>query len=315
MIFILRILICVAGCILICMFFSACSISEPKILPSRTSTTEITGGPQVLSDNVKSRESRITIGTVDLGIGTNRFVFALIDNNSRPIRSPVIEANFLFLESKIPNHMIAQEFSFLKWPTGLTGVYVANIEFHKQGSWGLVVSGVDEIGNSFKANRGFKVKSKSSSVAIGEIAPRSRNKTIQNVDNISKITTAVSPDLDLYRISIEDAISNGYPTVIAFASPAFCQTAMCGPQVGILSNLQNQYEGRANFIHVEVFENPDEISGDVNNGRVSPILGEWGIETEPFTFVLNIQGIVVAKFEGFATEFEIKSALKMVLGE
>ena len=73
------------------------------------------------------------------------------------------------------------------------------------------------------------------------------------------------------------------------------------------------YSHRANFIHIEVWDNPHEIEGNIANGKLSPILDEWGIQTEPWSFVLDSYGIVSSKFEGFATEQELSGALGIVL--
>ena len=41
---------------------------------------------------------------------------------------------------------------------------------------------------------------------------------------------------------------------------------------------------------------------------------EWGLLTEPYTFVLDGEGRVAAKFEGFVNEDELAEALAAVLG-
>ncbi|GIT69223.1 MAG: hypothetical protein Ct9H300mP27_03270 [Chloroflexota bacterium] len=43
---------------------------------------------------------------------------------------------------------------------------------------------------------------------------------------------------------------------VVFATPAFCVSATCGPQLEILTRLKEKYQDRVNFIHVEAFENP-----------------------------------------------------------
>ena len=42
-------------------------------------------------------------------------------------------------------------------------------------------------------------------------------------------------------------------------------------------------------------------------------MAEWGLLTEPFTFVVDAGGRVAAKFEGFVTEGELEAALTAVL--
>ena len=110
------------------------------------------------------------------------------------------------------------------------------------------------------------------------------------------------------------AVTSGKPTVITFATPAFCQSATCGPQVDVISAIKDRHKGEANFIHIEVYENPKEMEGDISKGRLSPILTEWGLQSEPFTFVIDSDGLVAANLQGFVTEDEVRVALEAVLG-
>ena len=66
-------------------------------------------------------------------------------------------------------------------------------------------------------------------------------------------------------------------------------------------------------MHVEVYENAHEIEGDASRLRLDPAMAEWGLLTEPFTFVVDAGGRVAAKFEGFVTEGELEAALTAVL--
>ena len=80
-----------------------------------------------------------------------------------------------------------------------------------------------------------------------------------------------------------------------------------------LSELKDRYEGRANFIHVEIFDNPHEIQGDLSAAKTVPAAEEWGLPTEPWTFIVDQQGRVASKFEAFTTVAEIEEALAEVL--
>ena len=88
---------------------------------------------------------------------------------------------------------------------------------------------------------------------------------------------------------------------------------MCGPQVEVLQQIKDLHKGRANFVHVDFYDNPHEIQGDLERGRVSPVVREWGLPSIEWTFVIDGQGVVVARFEGFATFEEVESALLKVL--
>ena len=256
---------------------------------------------------------RIVPAVSDIAVGRNRFAFGILENSS-PIRfKEQIHVSFIYLEATDSRHHIGKTASFVEWPSGAAGVYVTEIEFNEPGKWGITFNitengkVVDIISNS------FSVKQESDSISIAQLAPHSRNKTLDEVSGLEEITTAVTPDPDLYKISIKDAVTSKRPTLVSFATPRFCQTATCGPQVKEISSLQDRYGAEANFIHVEVYENPAEIEGDISIGRISPILNEWGLKNEPFTFVLDKNGIVHSKFEGFAPIKELETAIKAVL--
>ena len=159
----------------------------------------------------------------------------------------------------------------------------------------------------------IQVKEESSTPAVGSPAPASVNKTGRDVQTLDHLTTASVPDPDLYRMTIREALASSMPLVVSFATPGYCQTATCGPHVEVLSEVKERYRGRANFIHVEVFEDPHEIQGDLGRARAVPSVGEWGLPTEPWTFVVDGDGAVSAKLEAFATAEEIEEGLASVL--
>ena len=118
------------------------------------------------------------------------------------------------------------------------------------------------------------------SVDVGEIPPLSVSRTLEDVYHVSELTTGSSRDESLYQISVADALQNGKPTVIVFASPAFCTNAVCGPQVEVLSNLSRSYPGQANYVHIDLFTNPQEIQGDLSRAMPTPLLSEWGLVSQ-----------------------------------
>ncbi len=293
----------------------ACSSSVDEPVPTSQPTAP-TPAAAVVETPVPGAptEVRAAIGAIDLAVGPSRFVFALIDPTSQPIRIQKVEATFLFLEATPVETVAQQDVSFVQWPAGRAGAYVTNLTFEQPGRWGLVVSAVDEQGQAFRAQQGFVVRPQSASVGLGRAAPKSANKTAGDVEDLAEITIDPSPDPDLYQLTVADAIDSGRPTIVTFATPAFCQTATCGPQVSIVSNVKERHKDEANFIHIEVFDNPLEMDGDISKGRLAPLLEVWGLQIEPFTFVIDGEGIVASKFEGFVTEEELEEALVAVLG-
>ena len=101
--------------------------------------------------------------------------------------------------------------------------------------------------------------------------------------------------------------------MVVFASPAFCTNAVCGPQVEVLSNLSATYGDAADFVHVDLFTNPKEIQGDLTRAKKTPLLDEWGLVSQEWTFVMDHEGVVVGRFENFVPQLELEPSLESVL--
>jgi hypothetical protein len=148
---------------------------------------------------------------------------------------------------------------------------------------------------------------------VGERAPASRNRTLADTP-LEALSTGSRPDPALYQSTIAAALEAGRPLTLVFASPGFCTNALCGPQAEQLSELRPLYEDRMAFIHVDIYENPATIrERGLDAGIRSPLLQEWGLETDEWTFVVDAQGRVAARFEGFAPREEVEAALRAVL--
>ena len=78
--------------------------------------------------------------------------------------------------------------------------------------------------------------------------------------------------------------------------------------------MEDKYKGRAHFIHIDFFDNPDEIQGDLTRARVSPTVLEWNLPSTEWSFVVNADGTIHRRFEGFAPIDELEDALLEVLG-
>ena len=271
--------------------------------------------PLVTSTDLNTSSNlRIVMASTDFAVGENRLTFGILDGTVRHIRQPQTTVLAFHTDSELHRPRTTAIGNFVTWPNGRTGVYVAILNLDLPGNWGVIVEIQGQNGTPTRIQSEiFEVKHKSSSPPIGESAPASITKTLSTVATISELTTSPNPDPDLYRITIAQAINSRIPTVLTFATPAFCQTATCGPQVNVLSSLKSRFAPNANFIHVEVYENSQEYAGDLSKLRLVPAMSEWGLLTEPFTFVIDKNGLIAAKFEGFVTERELETALRSTM--
>ena len=113
----------------------------------------------------------------------------------------------------------------------------------------------------------------------------------------------------MYRYSLVETVNSGRPTVVTFTSPAFCRNEVCGPQVDILKEMYEELGRQAYFVHVEVYDNPEELQGDLDLARFSETFQKWNLPSLQWTFVVDCEGIISDRFEGFAPSRELRSAL------
>ena len=115
----------------------------------------------------------------------------------------------------------------------------------------------------------------------------------------------------MYEVSVADAVAGGTPTVIAFATPAFCTSEACGPMLDQVKALQTGYPD-VEFIHVEVYD--DLQVNDFDDLTTVPAVEEWGLPSEPWIFVVDGEGNVSAAFEGAVSDEELTTAIDAVAG-
>jgi hypothetical protein len=144
-------------------------------------------------------------------------------------------------------------------------------------------------------------------VAVGAQAPPSDTLTLEDVTDVAEIDTSDPPIPGMHTMSIAQAVKSGKPSVIAFATPAFCLSRVCGPTKEMVDEAYQQYKDKANFVHVEPYDLEKARSGE----GLFPVKAatEWGLESEPWVFVVDAKGIVAAKFEGVVSLDELKAVL------
>ena len=259
---------------------------------------------EVSPDGIKT-----ILGTGDLGVGLNRFGFVLT-SPSGFVTEPAATVALRRGGETEPAATVQADFQ--RWPYGNRGLYVAWLDFDQPGMWAIDVT-VEVSGGALMSNLEFEVLDRHHAPNVGDPAVASATKTLDDVDSIGRLTTGSLQDPDLYRVSLADAVASGRPTVVVFASPAFCTNAVCGPQIEVLQQLKDKYDGRANFVHVDFYDNPDEIQGDLDRARLSPAVLEWGLPSIEWTFVIDGAGAVTSRLEAFATFDEVEAELQKVL--
>ena len=256
------------------------------------------------------------LATTVLHVGAQRVSFLLTTPDSL-VTVPQATVTSVFL-GEGPAMTQTNPADFHLWPYGVRGSYATEFNFDRPGRWRLDI-GVDHEGVQGQTHVEVDVAAESIVPGIGTVPPLSHNKTLPNLGDIERLTTHYEPDADLYQLTIADAVATGRPTVVVFASPAFCTSPTCGPQTETVTELKEGYSGQANFIHVEIYDNPHLIQGDLSQATLVQAVHDWGISSVPgwfnesWTFVLSPGGAIAQRFEGYATLEELEEALKAVL--
>jgi hypothetical protein len=142
---------------------------------------------------------------------------------------------------------------------------------------------------------------------VGETPPASENRTLNSEPDLKKLTSDASPEPGLYQMTVAEALKSGKPTVVVFATPAFCSSRLCAPVVNSEKSVYAQYKNSVNFIHIEVYKtfNPLVYADEMD---------QWHLTSEPWTFVLDRTGKVAARLGGPVSPRELTAVLQTVVG-
>jgi hypothetical protein len=140
----------------------------------------------------------------------------------------------------------------------------------------------------------------------GEMAPLIHTPTAQSVGgDLARLTTRNPPDT-LNKVDYAEVLGKE-PILILFTTPQFCQSRVCGPAVDVVQQAQHQFEGKANFIHMEIYNDNEPSQG------VRPQVRKFHLPSEPWLFAIDREGRIGAVIEGgFGTELMDKTVEKVV---
>jgi len=262
----------------------------------------------------------------DLEVGENRFMLGLINQaDEQPILGADLRLRFFLLDGSdqvLKSEVEPEPLTITKSYThthddgtvetheaGETGGYVSQVTFEAAGEWGVEVTGADANGEALEAvTATFNVLAESAGLDAGDPAPQSRQRVLGDVADIAEIDTSQNPISEMHDKTIAAAVTSGKPTVVVFASPSFCTSQICGPTKDIVDDLYGAYGTQANFVHVEPYD--IEMARAGASLTPVPLLTEdWGLNSEPWVFVVDAQGIITAKFDGIASYEEMEAAL------
>ena len=191
-------------------------------------------------------------------------------------------------------------------PDAAQDVYVTEIDFKKPGEWRFValVRGADGKLSSATLAGPVIVKEHDAIPEVGDKAPVIHTPTVDDVANVSQIDTRVPPDT-MHQVDFADVVGKE-PVVLLFATPALCQSRVCGPVVDVAEQVKAERPDAAAFIHMEIWNDNNPSKGP------RPQVRAYHLRTEPWLFVIDRDGTISTRIEGAFSVDELNAALDKV---
>jgi len=237
-------------------------------------------------------------------VGKNRFPFGVFDVGGKQIDDANVALYFAKspqseVEGPLPAKVESLETKPAFRAKGSTGAgeatnfyLVDDVKFDRSGPW-LAMAMID-------GKDGMEATRLTSSPAVGQFpdianvgdkAPVISTPTADSVGgDLSKIDTRQPPD-DMHEVDFKDVVGTK-PVALQFATPALCQTRICGPVVDIAEQVKTESGEGVEFIHQEIYKDNDPNKG------LRPQLGPYGLETEPWMFLIGSDGKIKKRIEG-----------------
>jgi hypothetical protein len=248
-------------------------------------------------------DALVLVVSSDLAVGEERVLVSAIDAENRSLVTDQPVGLTFVAPDGSPSREVPGRFI---WAVpDVRGLWVADFGFDRPGTWNFRIRTRDD-----RVTEGtpFSVAPEPRTVGVGDRAPPSDSKTLPDTP-LESLTTDPAPDPRLYLTAVAQAVGSGRPSVIVFATPAFCTSRTCGPVLDVAKPLIDVYP-EVNWIHVEVYENLDASSPD--DLELAPAVIEWGLPNEPWIFVVDGAGIVTHRFEGVLGRIELEAAVNRV---
>ena len=251
----------------------------------------------------------------DIVVGPNRLVVAILDAEGSPFGGAEVRLRFYHADGPSPSAIKSEQPAIWLGESlsQAQPVYSSRPSFDAPGKWDVhAVASKDGV-RRISAKGRFIVKARADAPNVGDLAPLTRQETLADAP-IEQLTSERPPgDPDFYTLTIADAIAQKKPLMVLFSTPAFCQTRTCGPQLDVAQDLKQRYAGRMNFIHVEVFERPDLLLVGQGQAKGRAAVLQWRLPSEPWLFLVDAEGKIYDRFEGFAPASEVEQSVKALL--
>lgn len=184
------------------------------------------------------------------------------------------------------------------------GYYPLRTELDAPGSWGIVVEadGV-QVETTIEA---VDPRTLPAVPGPGDPLVSVPTPTTDDPRGVDPICTR-DPVCPFHEVPLDEAIGGTGPIVLLISTPAFCQTAICGPVLDLLIGHQADLEAAgAAVVHAEVYV-------DERARQVTATVDAFGLTYEPALFLASPDGTVTERLDYTYDATELETALARLL--
>ena len=147
----------------------------------------------------------------------------------------------------------------------------------------------------------------------GDKMPSIKTPTTADAAGIDPICTQ-APECSLHAISLDAALAQKKPIAFLVATPAFCQTAVCGPVLNVLLGAQAEFGDRVTMIHNEVYKSGAIAKKDLGAANnLAPAVTTLNLSFEPCLIFVRPDGTIMRRLDTVYDSDELHQALTELL--
>jgi len=137
--------------------------------------------------------------------------------------------------------------------------------------------------------------------------------TVSDARGVDPICTR-DPVCPLHAHDLADSLAAGRPVAVLVSTPAYCQTAICGPVLDLLVAAAGTPAAEGvDLIHAEVYSNPRAVSS-IAQATPAPIVTAYAMPFEPILFVADRTGTLVERHDSIFDSVQLAAALALARG-
>ncbi|MBK6668335.1 MAG: hypothetical protein IPG46_01140 [Actinobacteria bacterium] len=233
-----------------------------------------------------------------------RMPFILADADGAPLDSIAGSATFTVSRKGTP---VGEPITVPGRSEGLMRGYLAlPFETDQDGVYDIVAT---YEGRQLDASVQFWPADKVKYPQIGDPLPSIATPTVDDHRGVDPICTA-DPPCPLHTKNLAEVLGMGSPVAVLVSTPAYCQTAICGPVLGLVQAAAPKFPG-ITFIHAEVYANPAKVAS-IDEATPAPIVDAFSMPFEPALFIADGSGALLARLDSIFDANELADTLKKV---